>query len=88
MYLYPHRPYQYSNPHSPFPKTHTHTHAHTHTQNQIFITNTDATRSICDVKFSVPIEKVANTKVESSYVSDVKTKGNGLEGTLPDYTKE
>ena len=42
-------------------------------------------RAVCDVKFSVPVDQAAQTKVESDYVSDVKTGKSGLEGELPDY---
>jgi len=57
-------------------------------QNQVFLTNKDPTRAVCDVKFSVPIDQAAQTKVESSYVSDVKTSKSGLDGGLPEYAEK
>ena len=57
-------------------------------QNQVFLTNKDPTRAVCDVEFTVPVDQVAQTKVESSYVSDVKTSKSGLDGGLPDYAEK
>ncbi|EWM24515.1 hypothetical protein Naga_100678g4 [Nannochloropsis gaditana] len=54
-------------------------------QNQIFLKNTDATRAVCDVKFTVPVDAAAKTRVESSYVSHVETSRSGLDGSLPEY---
>lgn len=57
-------------------------------QNQVFLTNKDPTRAVCDVKFSVPVDQAAQTKVESSYVSEVKTGKSGLDGGLPEYAEK
>ncbi|TFJ86931.1 hypothetical protein NSK_002019 [Nannochloropsis salina CCMP1776] len=54
-------------------------------QNQIFLKNTDATRAVCDVKFTVPVDAAAKTRLESSYVSHVETSRSGLDGSLPEY---
>lgn len=57
-------------------------------QNQVFLTNKDPTRAVCDVKFSVPLDQAAQAKVESSYVSEVKTGKSGLDGGLPEYAEK
>lgn len=57
-------------------------------QNQVFLMNNDPTRAVCDVKFAVPVDQAAETRVESSYVSNVKTGKSGLTGGLPEYAKK
>ncbi|GAB5033064.1 Hypothetical protein NocV09_01200190 [Nannochloropsis oceanica] len=57
-------------------------------QNQVFLSNNDPTRAVCDVEFAVPVDEAAETRVESSYVSNVKTGKSGLTGDLPEYAEK